>query len=132
MTDLTALGGWMDRYADAWRSNNGEQIRSLFTDDAVYRWHPYDKRDSVARGREAIVRAWLEEPDEPGSWELTYEPLAVNGDLGVARCVTTYAETGGGGVRTYHNIFLVRLDDEGRCSDFTEYFMLEPSPGDRA
>ena len=131
MTDLTAVSRWLDRYADAWRSNDADQIGSLFRDDALYRWHPYDKGDSVAHGREAIVRAWLAEPDEPGSWEIACEPLAVNGDLGVARCVTTYAETDGG-AKTYHNIFLVRLDDEGRCFDFTEYFMQEPAPGQRS
>jgi ketosteroid isomerase-like protein len=119
MTDRDALARWLDRYVEAWRSNDAETIGSLFTDDAVYRWHPYDEGDDVARGRDAIVRAWLEEPDEPDSWELTFEPLATTGDLGVARAVTTYTDDG----RTYHNIFLVRLDDDGRCSDFVEYFM---------
>ena len=125
MTDAAAFDRWLERYVDAWRSNDAEKIGSLFSDDAVYRWHPYDEGDDVARGRDAIVRAWLEEPDEPGSWELDWERLAVDGDLGVARCVTTYADTGEG-PRVYHNIFLVRLDDEGRCVDFVEYFMRVP------
>ena len=125
MTDAAAFDSWLERYADAWRSNDAERIGSLFSDDAVYRWHPFDEGDDVARGRDAIVRAWLEEPDAPGSWELEYERLAVDGDLGVARCVTTYADTGEGS-RVYHNIFLVRLDDEGCCFDFVEYFMRVP------
>ena len=126
MTDAAAFDSWLERYADAWRSNDAERIGALFTDDAVYRWHPFDEGDDVARGRDAIVRAWLEEPDEPGSWTLEYERLAVEGDLGVARCVTTYADTGEGS-RVYHNIFLARLDDEGRCFDFVEYFMRVPT-----
>jgi len=126
MTDPATFDRWLERYSAAWRSNDGEQIGSLFTDDAVYRWHPYDEGDDVARGREAIVLAWLEEPDDPGSWELSYERLAVDGDLGVARCVTTYADTGEGG-RIYHNLFLVRLDGGGRCFDFVEYFMRVPN-----
>ena len=121
MTDLDALGRWLDRYAEAWRSNDAGTIGALFTDDAVYRWHPYDEGDEVARGRDAIVRAWLEDPDEPDSWELAFQPLATSGDLGVARAVTTYADG-----RTYHNVFLVHLDDESRCSDFVEYFMQAP------
>ena len=56
---------------------------------------------------------------------MTCERVAVDGDLGVAQCVTTYADTGDGR-RVYHNIFLVRLDDDGRCFDFVEYFMREP------
>ena len=96
MTNAAAFDGWLERYADAWRSNDAERIGALFSDDAVYRWHPYDEGDDVARGREAIVSAWLEEPDDPGSWELACERLAVDGDLGVARCVTSYADTGEG------------------------------------
>ncbi|HEY7793973.1 MAG TPA: nuclear transport factor 2 family protein [Gaiellaceae bacterium] len=122
MADLDALRRWLERYAVAWRSNDAETIGALFTDDAVYRWHPYDEGDAVARGREAIVHAWLEEPDDPGSWEFTAEPLAITDGLGVARAVTTYTEDG----IAYHNIFLVRLEDDGRCSDFVEYFMKAP------
>jgi hypothetical protein len=57
---------------------------------------------------------------------MTCEPLAVEGDLGVARCVTRYADQDEG-ERVYHNVFLIRLDDEGRCVDFVEYFMREPA-----
>ena len=121
MTDVAALARWLDRYEAAWRSNDAEQIGSLFTDDAVYRWHPYDEGDDVVHGRDAIVRAWLAEPDDPNSWELSHEAVAVNGDRSVARCVTTYADG-----TCYHNIFLVRLDDDGLCSDFVEYFMKVP------
>ena len=124
MTELDSLARWFGLYVEAWRSNDAEKIGALFTDDAVYRWHPYDEGDDVAHGRDAIVHAWLEEPDEPESWELTGEPIAVSGDLGVIRAVTAYR---GDDERTYHNIFLVRLDDEGRCFDFVEYFMRVPA-----
>ena len=125
MTDAAAFDRWLERYSAAWRSNDAEQIGALFTDDAVYRWHPYDEGDDVARGRDAIVQAWLEDPDDAGSWEFSAVRLAVEGDLGVARCVTTYADSGEG-ARVYDNIFLVRLDESGRCFDFVEYFMRRP------
>jgi ketosteroid isomerase-like protein len=126
MTDAASFDRWLERYEEAWRSNEAERIAELFADDAVHRWHPWDEGDDVARGRDAIVRAWLEAPDDPGSWEFTAERLAVEGDLGVARCVTTYADTGEG-ARVYDNIFLVRLDESGRCFDFVEYFMQRPA-----
>jgi len=90
MTDVTALARWLNRYVGAWRSNDPARIGSLFTEAAVYRGHPYDEGESLAEGREAIVRGWLEEPDAPESWEMTFEPLAASGELGIARCVTTY------------------------------------------
>ena len=126
MTELAALDNWLDRYIVAWRSNDADTIRDLFTHDAVYRWHPWESVTEGAREREEIVDAWLKEPDDPESWTMLCEPLAVNGELGVARCVTTYRATGDTAQRRYHNILIVRLNDEGRCTDFTELFMQEP------
>jgi len=127
MTTVAALADWLDRYEQAWRNNDAAQIRALFTDDAVYRWHPWEEPADGADGGEEIVQAWLEQPDDPDDWTLECEPLAVNGELGVARCVTRYRATARGPARVYHNIWLVSLTDDGRCSDFTEYYMKEPT-----
>lgn len=127
MTTLAALADWLDRYEQAWRNNDADQIHALFTDDAVYRWHPWEGAADGAEGREEIVQAWLEQPDEPDDWTLDCEPLAVNEDLGVARCVTRYRATARNPARVYHNVWLVRLTDDGRCSEFTEYYMKEPT-----
>ena len=126
MTDLQALGEWIGRYEAAWRSNVPDAVGRLFTGDAVYRWHPWETPEDGARGRDEIVEAWLREPDDPAVWTLECEPLAVNGDLGVARCVARYRADAKGPARIYHNIWLVRLTDDGLCSDFTEYYMREP------
>jgi ketosteroid isomerase-like protein len=127
MADRDTLRTWLDRYEAAWRSNDPDTVRGLFTEDATYRWHPWEKEQAVT-GADAIARAWLDEPDAPDSWTLRCEPVAVDGDMGVARCITTYAATADEPGRVYHNIFLVRLTDDGRASDFTEYFMKEPGP----
>jgi uncharacterized protein (TIGR02246 family) len=127
MTTVAALADWLDRYEQAWRNNDAAQIADLFTDDAVYRWHPWEDPSDGADGREEIVQAWLDQPDDPDDWTLECEPLAVNGELGVARCVTRYRATARGPARVYHNIWLVTLTDDGRCSQFTEYYMKEPT-----
>jgi len=125
MIEIGAVRTWLDRYIDAWRSNDRDRIGALFTDDAVYRWHPWDT-DEAAQGRDAIVSAWLADPDEPSGWEMSCEPLAVSGDLGVARCQTRYFATSEEPETLYHNILLVRLAEDGRCFDFTEYYMKDP------
>ena len=127
MTSEAALADWLDRYEQAWRNNDAAQIGALFTDDAVYRWHPWEEPADGADGSDEIIQAWLEQPDDPDDWTLECEPLAVNGDLGVARCVTRYRATARGPARVYHNIWLVSLTDDGRCSEFTEYYMKEPT-----
>ncbi|MEX1277435.1 MAG: nuclear transport factor 2 family protein [Chloroflexota bacterium] len=127
MTTVAALADWLDRYEQAWRNNDAAQIRALFTDDAVYRWHPWEEPADGADGSEEIVQAWLEQPDDPDDWTLECEPLAVNGDLGVAPCVNRNRAPARPPARVYHNVWLVSLTDDGRCSEFTEYYMKEPT-----
>jgi ketosteroid isomerase-like protein len=127
MTDLATLRAWIDRYERAWRSNDAADAADLFTEDAVYRWHPWESLAEAAQGRDAIVKAWLDDPDDPAGWTLECEPLAVDGSLGVARCVTRYVATAEQpAARTYYNLWLVDLADDGRCRDFVEYFMENP------
>ncbi len=120
------LQGWLDRYVEAWRANSLEPIESLFTEDAVYRFHPYDEDQEVVTGRAQIVAAWLETPDDPNAWEAVYEAWAVEGDRGVALGTSRYLATSDKPERTFHNCFLMRFADDGRCSEFTEFYMLQP------
>lgn len=107
---------WLDAYVEAWRTYEG--IADLFTEDAEYRYHPYDE---PLRGREAIAADWLKEREDPGSWEARYEPLIVDGDRAVATGETRYAEG-----RTFSNLFVLAFDGEGRCREFTEWYMEHP------
>jgi hypothetical protein len=119
---------WLDRYLDAWRSYSPEAIGALFTHDAEYRYHPSDE---PVRGRDAIVRSWLEPEgpassrDEPGTFEAHYAPYAVEGDRAVAigwsRYWTDASQTTV--ARTYDNSFLLRFDPQGRCASFTEFYV---------
>jgi uncharacterized protein (TIGR02246 family) len=119
------LQAWLDRYVEAWRTNDADQVASLFTEDAVYRYRPYGGDAHAVIGREAIVDAWLEEGDPPGSWEASYEPWAIDGDRTAARGTSRYFASDKGPERTYHNVFLLRFAPDGRCAEFTEYYMAE-------
>jgi hypothetical protein len=116
---------WLDRYVAAWRANDPQLIADLFAADAIYRWRPYGPEDRSARGRQAIVAAWLDDPDDPDAWEAAYAPFAVDGDRAVATGVSRYFRTAVEPERTYHNVFLLHFADDGRCSEFTELWMLE-------
>jgi ketosteroid isomerase-like protein len=110
---------WLDGYVEAWRRNDAQTIGALFTEDAEYRFHPYDDPE---RGREAIVAAWLDEPDEPGTWEASYAPHLVDGDRAVATGETRYADG-----QTFSNAFVLAFDQDGRCREFTEWYMEHPN-----
>ncbi len=120
--DREAVQRWLDRYVEAWRKNEASAIEGLFTADATYRYHP---NGEPVRGRATIAVSWLEDPDEPGSWDAWYEPFAVDGDAVVALGVSTYFGANGEPERIYDNVFVMRFED-GRCDDFREWYEQRP------
>ncbi|HEX2240816.1 MAG TPA: nuclear transport factor 2 family protein [Actinomycetota bacterium] len=108
---------WVERYVKAWNSNAREDIESLFAVTALYYTEPYAQ---PWRGRDQIVAGWLRQKDEPGDTDFRYEVIAVEGDLGVVRGTTDYKTSG----KSYSNLWLIRLDGEGRAVEFVEYWML--------
>lgn len=116
---------WLANYREAWRSYDPSAIGALFSEDASYRYHPYDE---PLLGRDAIVASWLEERDAQGTYDGGYEPLVVTGDLAVATGTSTYKAADVPEDRVYDNCFILRFDDEGRCTEFTEWYMQRPEP----
>jgi SnoaL-like domain len=112
---------WLDRYIAAWRSGVAAEIEALFSEDVVYSFRPFSPS---VRGRDAVVAAWLRDPDEPGSWSAEYRPLAVDGDVAVSVGETRYPNED----RTYSNIFVCRFNDEGECREFSEWWVEKPRP----
>ena len=125
---------WLDAYVEAWKTYDRGQIEALFADEITYRYHP---EDDPIEGRDAVVVSWLNEAesedasghDEPGTYEASYRAVAVDGDVAVATGTSSYREDPDGPiVRIYDNCFVMRFDSEGRCTEFTEWFMKRKSP----
>jgi hypothetical protein len=110
---------WLDAYVAAWSSYDAAAIGELFTADARYAYHPYDE---PLRGRDAIVASWLEDRDDPGSWEAAYAPTLIDGRRAVATGTTRYAN---GGV--FSNLFELEFAADGRCARFVEWYIRHAS-----
>jgi len=130
--DTEAAQDWLQRYVAAWVSYDPADIAALFSEDVTYRYHPFDE---PIVGRDAVVRSWLGEDevgegstrDAPGTYDAAYSPVAVDGDVVVATGSSRYRESPEGPVvRVYDNCFVMRFDAEGRCRDFTEYYIQRP------
>jgi uncharacterized protein (TIGR02246 family) len=115
--DQSIVERWIDGYIKAWRSNDPTEIGALFTDDARYYTAPHREPWT---GRQGIVEGWIDRKDEPGEWKFEYEIEAIADDVAFVRGRTDYPRDD---PSVYSNLWVIRLDEDGRCSEFTEWWM---------
>ena len=120
--EKAAVVAWLKSYMHAWETYSPEAIGNLFTDDATYSFHPYDK---PVAGRQAIVDAWLKDPDAPGTFEADYKPIAVDGNVAVVNGRSRYFKDSSRSERTkeWDNLFVIEFDEGGRCRSFREWYV---------
>ena len=120
--ERAAVATWLKAYMQAWQTYSPEAIGDLFTDDATYSFHPYDK---PVTGRQAIVDAWLKDRDAPGAFEADYAPIAVDGDVAVINGRSRYFKDSSRRdlTKEWDNLFVVEFDRDGRCRSFREWYV---------
>ena len=120
--DRAAVVDWLEAYVQAWESYSPAAIGALFSDDAVYSYHPFDE---PVTGRPAIVASWLKDPDARGTYEADYKPVAVDGDVAVVHGRSRYFKDSSRTELTnqWNNIFVIEFDEHGRCRSFREWWV---------
>jgi uncharacterized protein (TIGR02246 family) len=121
--DADAFERWLRRYFDAWASNDADEVAALFSEDAVYAYGPFREE---TRGREAIVRAWVD-GGVPAELRTDVEPIAVEGDRGVAHWRVTFLDDGGRPTEV-DGIVVCDFDEAGRCTLHREWFDRRETP----
>ena len=120
-----AVEAWLAGYRKAWATDDPADIAALFTEDATYSPWPFSRS---WEGRDAIVAKWIERGDAKDPWQFESEVLAVDGDTGVIRGLTTYPAHGDEAEDAYSNIWVIRLAPDGRASSFAEWWVQRPKP----
>ena len=82
------------------------------------RYHPYDE---PLLGAEAVAGSWLENQDEPGTWEAEYAPVLIAGDEVIATGETRYTDG-----EVFSNLWQLEFAPDGRCSRFVEWYLPRP------
>jgi hypothetical protein len=120
--ERAAVVEWLEAYVHAWETYSPDAIGDLFTEHASYSFHPYD---APVIGRQAIVDAWLKEPDAPGTFEANYKPIAIDGDVAVVNGRSRYFKDSSRVELTkeWDNLYVIEFDQDGRCRSFREWYV---------
>lgn len=120
-----AFERWLEGYRRAWASDDPGDIGAIFTEEATYAPSPFSQ---PWVGRDTIVMEWIKRGDSQAKWHFEHAILAVEGDTGVVRGVTTYEATEEDPEKVYAHIWVIALADDGRARSFEEFWMEKPRP----
>ena len=105
-----------------------EGLRSKGVQFEHYDGLPDTTREGDVHVMGDLKGAWLKDPDAPGSWEASYEPLAIDGETHVASGSTQYFDPDRSVRDAYSNVFVCAFDGAGRCRSFVEWYVRTGPP----
>jgi hypothetical protein len=117
---------WLDRYGRAFVDQDAEAGASLFAEKGTYQWGPFGE---LLVGPEAIRRKWAEQSDPAAEERFDYEVLAATEEIGIARWIAS-SRLPPGPATQFDGIFAVRLNGDGLCTEFREWWNSREEPGD--
>ena len=114
--DHARAAAFVDRYGQTWETWDANGFVELFGDDVVYVAHP----EEVVVGREALSRYLRKEQTDQGAVTVRMGKPIADRDQVVAEFWVT--ATNRGEEATIAGCFIARLDQDGHCNHFREYW----------
>ncbi len=122
MVNRSSLRDWVTRYEHAWRTPGGPELErvlaTLFAPQATYSTAPFEQ---PYQGLQAIAWMWEAErkgPDEPFTMAAEVVAADTEQNTGVLRLEVHYGQPT---MQVYRDLWIVRLDADGRCERFEEW-----------
>ena len=115
---MSAARGWAEAFEHAWRAGDGDAAALLYTEDCVFRSHPFRELEHARAYMRRVVpeaaapEVWFGEPVEDGEfatveyWALLVEP---NGEQS-----------------TIAGVYRMRFGSDGLVAEARDYWHLEP------
>ena len=116
---LAAFRSWLDAYGQAWESRNPDAAAALFTENGTYQVTPFLEPMS---GRDAIFKYWSEVARTEENIRFGYEILLATTALNIAKWSASFVRVPPGLQTQLDGIFLISLDEEGRCKSLQEWW----------
>jgi len=118
--DMLSIASWIEAYRRAWEDRNDLAVGELFTQDAIYRSHPF--REPLL-GREAIRAYWRQATDSLTSVAVEFGRPVTGGSRAAVEwwAILRDEDT----ATTLPGALILRFDRHGRCEELREYWHLE-------
>jgi ketosteroid isomerase-like protein len=120
--DRAAFKSWLEAYGKAWESRNAEAAAALYAEDGTYQVTPFLE---PMRGRKAILEYWLGVARTEENIQFEYEILVSNAEMNIARWSASFVIVPQGLQTRLDGIFLISLDEDGRCKSLREWWHKE-------
>ncbi|MGH3012414.1 MAG: nuclear transport factor 2 family protein [Gaiellaceae bacterium] len=111
---------WIAAYGRAWVARDADAAVALFTDDAVYRSHPF--REPHA-GSDGIREYWTRATSTQEEFELRFGEPVVEGSKAVVEWWAVMRDDGAW--ITLPGALLLRFAADGRCEELREYWHVD-------
>jgi len=120
--DRAAFKSWLEAYGKAWESRNAEAAAALYAEDGTYQVTPFLE---PMRGRKAILEYWLGVARTEENIQFEYEILVASREQNIARWSASFVIVPQGLQTRLDGIFLISLDEDGRCKSLQEWWHKE-------
>ena len=125
---------WLDAYAEAWRTRDPEAAAAIFTEDSIYRSHPFR---APHRGQDGVRAYWAKATEDQRGLDLRFGTPVVEGNRvavewwAVMRVVLPGEGEGKGegdgegereGIGTLPGCLFLTFASDGRCRELREYW----------
>jgi len=113
---------WVGAYAQAWRNRDADAAAALFTDDCVYRDHPFHEH---RRGSGGVRSYWAEVTSTQDRVDVRMGRPVESPDGRRAAVEFWVRMLNGGAEITLAGILFLGFADDGRCEELRETWMFE-------
>jgi hypothetical protein len=113
---------WLEAYGRAWMGRDAPAAAELYAEDGTYQVTPFVE---PMRGRAAILEYWSHVAATQRDIQFGYEALAATAEMGIARWWASFVIVPQGLQTKLDGIFLIALDEGGRCRSVREWWHKE-------
>jgi len=109
---------WFQKLGEAWTERDPHQAANLFSKDVEYYESVFD---SPCENWDKVLNLWKVVPTNQKDVTFDFEIIATKNDLAVANWKVTRTLLPTNQKQIIEGIFVIKLNDEGRCNYFKQW-----------